>query len=112
MPGFNIERHKRHLILSSDIIERLSQWHGGQWTATYSLLSTGLNNLVSPAMVEAAIDELASVEKRIKDKKTLGELYILIGDLQMMVDYPEEFDARAAGMDVKEYKYDSLDDDE
>ena len=55
--------HLRNIVLDEELCERVSQWHGGQSTMTYSLCSTGMNNFVSASMCAITVGRL-SPDKR------------------------------------------------
>jgi hypothetical protein len=77
----------RNLILPSDVRERVSRWHGGQWTACYKLAS---NDLVSVAMVEDAADELDRVQGPGETLEMRLDREDLVDDLRGVVDWSEE----------------------
>jgi ribosomal protein S15P/S13E len=99
--------------MERELADRVCDWHGGQWTHTYALCSTGQAHLVSLSMLDAAIDELVSVMKRgPKDRRSKKELRDLIGDLQMLRQYWKESSAKeygieAEGYDTADYGYDA-----
>lgn len=98
------EYRKAFLILDPEVVQHLFEWHGGQSTPTYSLASTGMNNLVSPKMIEDAIGELERTARTLRGKLK-KDINALIGDLDAVVSYPEEHSARVAGMDIAEGEY-------
>ena len=90
----NNEREIRDLILPTDLCTRVSEWHGGMWSACYSLCSTGMGDYVSLAMIEAAADELdlaATVNNN--DPISRADCRDLEGELRAMLIFPEEFRA-------------------
>jgi hypothetical protein len=99
---------KAFLILDPEVVQHLYEWHGGQFTPTYALASTGQNNLVSPKMIEDAISELESVARKQRGKLK-KDINALIGDLDAVVSYPQEHSAREAGMDIAESEYEYYD---
>lgn len=80
----------RDLVLPSDLCRRVSEWHGGQGSDCYSLCSTGLSDYVSPAMVEAAADELEGPAGPYDTPEMRAERAALADDLRMVTAYPEE----------------------
>lgn len=108
---------RRELILPNDsedpdsgleqgVVDELFSWHGGQGSSVYSLASTGLNNLVSRSMIDAALPELNRSLRSAKGKEK-KQLEALISELQMIRSHGQEFSAREAGMDIDEYEYDT-----
>ena len=83
------------IILPSELCTRVSEWHGGQWTPTYSLCSTGMENYVSLAMVEAAAEELENVALGWEPgrEELDADRLDLAGELRLILSYPEEFRA-------------------
>lgn len=104
-----IEADRESPLGNESVLEALYAWHGGQSSAVYSLASTGQNNLVSLSMISAAVWELKrdKAKAKGKDKKNLGAL---IGELEMILGYPESASAEEAGMDIDEYDYDTWSD--
>jgi hypothetical protein len=92
--------------LKDSVLDALYQWHGGQSSAVYSLASTGHSDLVSRSMIAAAVRELERdlLSARDKDK---AHLQALLGELEMILSYPEGASAEEAGMDIEEYEYDT-----
>lgn len=80
----------RDLILPSDLCERVSHWHGGQFTATYALCSTGLSHHVSVAMVEAAADELEGPCGPYDTPDLRADREALVGELRDFVTFADE----------------------
>jgi len=98
--------HRRNLILPDGLAEKVSHWHGGQFTPTYSLSSTGDHSYVSQAMIKDAIDELSRIKRSGKSTqggyaykfpaKEWKELREIISELDMVLHYPSEFSTMAA----------------
>lgn len=88
---------KKQLVLPEEVVEQLALWHGGQNTATYRLMSTGMRNLVSPAMIYDAELELESIKARGQEKKDLEEL---LGELEGIRRFWQEHTGQSAGMDL------------
>jgi len=88
--GVSNPSETRDLVLPSDLCRRVSEWHGGQWTACYSLCSTGACDYVSPAMVEAAADELEGPAGPHETPELKADREDLAGELRMVSAYPEE----------------------
>ena len=86
-------RETRNLILPSDLCERVASWHGGQWSACYSLCSTGLCDYVSVAMLEDAADELEASAGKYDTPELRADREDLAGELRTMAAYPEEYQA-------------------
>lgn len=99
--------HRRNLILDPKLVEALFQWHGGQFTPTYSLASTGMNNYVSQSMIERAVRELSSFKSSIKGKEK-KHLLKTIDELNMVLHYPEEYSTKAAGLGDEDAGYDRV----
>jgi hypothetical protein len=89
----NNEKQIKDIILPSEICTRVSEWHGGMWTPTYSLCSTGLENYVSLEMVEAAADELEAPHGGSFPPWCDADREDLAGELRLILAYPEEFRA-------------------
>ena len=85
----------RDLILPTELCTRVSEWHGGMFTACYSLCSTGLSDYVSPAMVDAAADELEGLAGQYDTPELRADREDLAGELRTMLAYPEEHRADA-----------------
>lgn len=92
--------------LEGGVVGALYQWHGGQGSMVYSLASAGDGDLVSRSMIRAAMDELDRDRPRIsgEDKQ---HLEALLGELELILSYPEGASASEAGMDIDEYEYDT-----
>lgn len=90
--------HRRNVILDSEIIEELSAWSGSQSSATYSLLSLGMNDYVSPSMIDAAVDELEGINKKGMSKADRKSLDTLIGELDARARFSSEFTTKEAGI--------------
>jgi len=86
-------RETQDLWLPSDLCERVASWHGGQWTACYSLCSTGACDYVSVEMLENAADELEGPAGRYDTPELKADREDLAGELRMMAAYPEEYRA-------------------
>lgn len=114
-------KHKMQIILphpapsreedGASLAEWVSEWHGGQNTATYRLASIGSNNLVSLSMIDAAIDELEKIPSTAKYPEDVDRenLEALIGDLDLVRSSWKEFSAKEAGLESDpdfEYEYD------
>jgi hypothetical protein len=105
--GQNADWRRRQIILPSEIVHALSEWHGGQYTATYALMSSGMNDLVSLSMIDAAVEDLTPQ----RDEEEVQEL---IDELIHVRQYWQEHSAKEAGMlegrDEEEfYEYDAMD---
>jgi len=114
--GRNALWRKRQIILEPELVERLFWWHGGQFTPTYALASTGMRELVSLSMIDAAKDELEASFSRCAKKsdlstEDLADLELTIGELESARSYWSESTADRAGMDMAEdeYEYDRAD---
>ena len=109
--GRNALWRKRQIILEPELVQKLFDWHGGQFTPTYALASTGMENLVSLSMIDAAKDELEGVLRKVPGKKEKKDLRGVIGDLDMARTFWSESTAKRAGMDMSEdeYEYDRAD---
>lgn len=108
--GQNLEWRKRQIILEPELVEQLFDWHGGQFTPTYALASTGQNNLVSLSMIDAVLNELGPLSRsQSTPKRDRAELRDLLGDLDAVRRFWREHSAEWAGMDIKEYEYDTAD---
>lgn len=99
--------HRRNLILDPELVQALFEWHGGQFTPTYSLASTGMNNYVSQSMIERAVRELSSFKSSIKGKEK-KHLLKTIDELNMVLHYPEEYSTKAAGLGDEDAGYDRV----
>lgn len=89
----NTPSETRDLVLPTELCTRVSEWHGGQWTPTYSLCSTGACDYVSPSMVEAAADELEGPAGPYDTPELRADREDLADELRLMVAYPEEYRA-------------------
>lgn len=96
---------KCEILLDSELVSRLYDWHSGQRSAVYSLASTGDHNLVSLSMIDRALVELRSVYRKEKPGKGKRELSNLIGDLSNVRVYWRESSAKEAGMGLSEGEY-------
>ena len=83
----------RDLVLPTDLCTRVSEWHSGQWSATYSLCSTGACDYVSPTMIEAAADELEGSAGQYDTPELRADREDLAGELRLVLAYPEEYRA-------------------
>lgn len=92
--------------LEGGVVGALYQWHGGQGSMVYSLASTGDGDLVSRSMIRAAMDELDRDRPRISGEDR-QHLDALLGELEMILSYPEGSSASESGMDIDEYQYDT-----
>jgi len=107
---------KRQIILPEELIKGLFEWHGGQSTAIYALASTGMRDLVSLSMIDAAVLEMEQVKlgrgRSRVTKENMNErnaFEALLGDLGSVRHYWKEHSAKEAGMDVDEYEKDGAD---
>lgn len=83
-----MNKHRRNIIVDSDIALRAMDYHSGQSSMLYSLCSTAFaGELVSVSMIRAGMEELESCEPAEEDASELEEL---IGELEMIADNPEE----------------------
>jgi len=96
------EWRKRQVILDEALVAKLFDWHGGQFTATYALASSGLRDLVSLSMIDDALGELEREQARLNNEE-LGEL---LGELQGVRIFWKEQTAKEAGMGLTEEEYD------
>ncbi len=98
--------HRRNLIVDRDLVLRAMDWHGGQGSMVYSFASTGLEDYVSPSMIDAAVAELeadlVSNKKAPKDRrlnrKEVRELKDLIGELDAVARFSSEHTTKEAGV--------------
>lgn len=105
---------RRQIVLEPELVRHVFAWHGGQGTATYALASTGLHNLVSLQMIDAAIEELEAmaVQSERKGRRKDGrDLRNLAGELRTVRQFWQEHTAQAAGLLAGEdpenfYEYD------
>lgn len=106
--SFRSKWRERCIILPEEVVERLFRWHGGQSTAAYALASTGMRELVSLSMIDAAVTELEAVEAKLRsrEKRELGHL---LDELQTVRHFWKEHSAEEAGLDVGKYEYDQAD---
>lgn len=117
---------KRQIILPDGLAEKVSEWHGGQSTATYALSSSGMEDLVSLSMIDAAMEELETDLNKMKKqddsirisaargkgfRNQIKDLDNILGDLENVRHSWEESSAQEAGMDLDEdeYEYDHKD---
>lgn len=80
------------------VLEALYSWHGGQWSAVYSLASTGHSDLVSRHQIDAALDELNQALRGTKGKDR-RHLKALISELEMLRDSADEHTAKEFGLE-------------
>lgn len=97
--------HLRNIVLEEELCERVSRWHGGQDTMTYSLCSTGMNDFVSSSMCDAAADELMRPTKFARASEDQEDCDDLIATLQDLADYPDENTAEHMGCSTKDSGY-------
>jgi hypothetical protein len=83
--------HRRNLIVDRDLALRAMEWHGGQGSSVYSFASTAMNDYVSPSMIDDAVSELESKNRKRHTKKSLKKLDQLIGDLDAVARYSDEY---------------------
>lgn len=95
--------------LKDSVLNALYQWHGGQSSAVYSLASTGHSDLVSRSMIAAALRELEPELSSVHSEDK-AHLQALLGELEMILSYPEGASAEEAGMEIEEYEYDTWSD--
>lgn len=100
------EWRKRQIMLPEGLVEKLFEWHGGQSTAVYALASTGMRDLVSLSMIDAAKEELDKDRSRVRGQKEKRELAATVTGLDEVRHFWREHSAQEAGMDVEEYEYD------
>jgi hypothetical protein len=109
---------KRQIVMERELADRVCDWHGGQWTATYALCSTGQGHLVSLSMLDAAIDELVNVHREksrfpgSRGRASRKDLNEVIGELQLLRQYwressAKEYGIEAEGYDTADYGYDA-----
>ena len=101
---------RREIMLPEELVPKLFDWHGGQFTAVYALASTGMRNLVSLSMIDAALRELEGVERKARaaDRENLSEV---IGELQAVRSYWKEhsYEESGAAEEGQEYEMDTAD---
>jgi len=106
---------RRQIIMEPELVERVSEWHGGQSTPTYALASWGLHHFVSLSMIDAALRELKRTRARERqadarmtseDRRSLRDL---IGDLETLRTYWKESSAHEAGASQDDDGYDPTD---
>jgi len=71
----------KNIKLPRGVVTELFNWHGGQFTPTYALASTGMNGPVSLEMIEDAESELARALKKVREPKDAASLRSLIKKL-------------------------------
>ena len=104
----NEEWRRRQIILPETLVERLFEWHGGLFTAIYALASSGMRDLVSLSMIDAAMVELEKEKKSARGARR-AELNAVIAGAQEARTFWREHSAKEAGLDVDEYEYDTND---
>ena len=92
---------QRQIILPEELVERLFQVHGGQGDPVYALASSGMRNLVSLSMMDAALDTLSSQRGRAAQ----GLVLHVFDGLTEVRQYWKEFSAKEAGMGMEEGDY-------
>jgi hypothetical protein len=107
--SFRSKWRERCIVLPEELVQRLFQWHDGQGSAVYALASTGMRQLVSLSMIDAALTELSVDERKLRARADKTELNHVINGLTDVRQYWKEHDARSAGMDVRRYEYDEAD---
>jgi hypothetical protein len=114
--SFRSKWRERCIILPEEIVEQLFLWHGGQSSAAYALASTGMRELVSLSMIDAAVSELERVKRGWGRSRVTKEnmdarnaVEALLGDLSSVRHFWKEHSAKEAGMDVEKYEYDQAD---
>ena len=95
--------HLRNIVMDEALTSRVFDWHGGQFTMTYSLASTGKGDLVSASMLDAAADELEVPSKHPVSAEDKEDCDDLIATLRDLADYPDEDTAERMGL----YPHDS-----
>ncbi len=87
-----MSKHRRNLIVDTDLAHRAMAYHRGQTSALYSLGSTVVagGDYVSLSMVQAAIDELNRISPDSLDDYSCKELEDIIEELTTIADNPDE----------------------
>lgn len=82
-----MNKHRRNIIVDSDLALRAMDYHGGMGSMLYSLCSTAFaGDLVSVSMVDAGLSELEGFTPEDDD----SSLEDIIAELQEISDNPEE----------------------
>lgn len=91
--------HRRNIIVDRDLVLRAMDWHGGQGSMVYSFASTGLENYVSPSMIDAAVQELESDLRRTpKGSDERKDLEGIIGELDSVARFSSEHTTKEHGL--------------
>jgi len=92
-----LDNFKQNLVLDEGLPMRVLDWHGGMYSALYSLGSTAMENTVSIAMIQAAADELSDCLSKVshtpqskQDKLDSDDIEEIRYELARIVDYPDE----------------------
>lgn len=82
-----IELSKNAMTISLDasVLKMLGDWHAGQFSKTYALLSTGMYRKVSIAMIQNAIDELEKVFNGLEESHLVISLSDLLLELKLIL---------------------------
>ena len=112
--SFRSKWRERCIVLPEEIVEGLFEWHGGQGSSVYALASTGMRDLVSLSMIDAALSDLEHIQKAPThthgtSKVDRKHLKNLIDELHTVRQYWQEHSAEEAGMEVDKYEYDGAD---
>lgn len=119
------ERHNewrlRQIILPEEVRHRVEDWHGGQGSATYRIVSIGYKHLVSLSMIDRALLELER-ELRMDERPAHGlsgrsrmsrserqSLEGTAGELAAVRAFWREHSAKEAGLEEHDEGYDELD---
>ena len=97
--------HLRNIVMDEDLVQRVFDWHGGMYTMTYSLASTGLQDFVSASMLDAAADELARPPKHQLEPELEADRHDLWATLSDLADYPDENLASEMGCSTSDSGY-------
>lgn len=114
-PEGNLEWRKRQIVLPADLVARLFEVHGGQFTATYALASSGMRDLVSLSMIDACKAELEALQGsrswQSASRADKLELDAAVNGLSEVRQFWRESSAKEAGMDLgdDDYEYDEAD---
>lgn len=84
------QNETRDLELPSELCTRVSHWHGGQFTPTYALCSTGSHDYVSIDMIQAAIDELEGPGGKFDTPELKADREDLAGELHAVIIFASE----------------------
>lgn len=98
LPHDPISEANEKALGGDSLLEALYSWHGGQFSAVYSLASTGHSDLVSRHQIDAALGELQQDLRKTTGKER-KHLKAVISELEILLNSADEFTAKEYGLE-------------